>query len=77
MKYSGFAYSVSANESWDSIALHLYGHERYAPDLMNANPQYCGQTVFFGGETLLLPSLDVPKRNDEARLANTITPWKK
>ena len=74
--YSGFEYHCSANESFDSIALDVYGDEKYASDLMNANPDYCGQTVFNGGETLLLPSLNIPKKNDETALANTIAPWK-
>ena len=74
--YSGFEYHCSANESFDSIALDVYGDEKYASDLMNANPNYCGQTVFNGGETLLLPSLNIPKKNDETALANTIAPWK-
>lgn len=74
--YSGLEYHCSANESFDSIALAVYGDEKYAPDLMNANPSYCGQTVFNGGETIALPVLDVPDANDETKLANTIAPWK-
>jgi len=74
--YSGFEYHCSANESFDSIALNVYGDEKYAADLMNANPDYCGQTVFDGGEILQLPSLDVPQKNNETALANTIAPWK-
>ena len=74
--YSGYQYHVSANESFDSIALNVYSEEKYAPDLMNANPNYCGQTVFNGGEILLLPSLNVPEKNGEAELANTFAPWK-
>ncbi|MBR3740561.1 MAG: hypothetical protein IKN04_08885 [Clostridia bacterium] len=74
--YSGLQYHCSANESFDSIALAVYGNEKYASDLMIANPDYCGQTVFDGGEILLLPSLDVPQRNNETALANTIAPWK-
>lgn len=74
--YSGLEYRCAANESFDSIALDVYGDEKYAPDLMNANPDYCGQTVFNGGEVLRLPVLDVPDENDEAALANTIAPWK-
>ena len=76
IQYSGFQYRASANESFDSVALYVYGDEKYAADLMNANPAYCGQTVFNGGEILRLPSLDVPERNDEAAFANTIAPWK-
>lgn len=74
--YSGYQYTCSANESFDSVALNVYGDEKYAADLMNANPNLCGMTVFDGGETLLLPALDVPKRNNETALANTIAPWK-
>lgn len=74
--YTGYEYHCSANESFDSIARDVYGHERYAPDLMNANPEYCGATVFNGGERLKLPALEIPKRNGEAILANTIAPWK-
>jgi len=76
IKYSGYQYHCSAGESFDSVALDVYGDEKYAPDLMNANPGLCGMTVFHGGETLLLPALDVPERNDEAALGNTIAPWK-
>lgn len=74
--YSGLEYHCAANQSFDSIALAVYGDEKYAADLMSANPDYCGQIVFDGGEILLLPSLDVPQRNNETALANTIAPWK-
>lgn len=76
INYSGYEYHCSANESFDSIALDIYGDELYTPDLMNANPEYCGMTVFNGGEVLKLPTLDIPKRSGEAILANTIAPWK-
>lgn len=76
IEYSGLIYHCSANESFDSVALDVYGDEKYAPDLMNANPGLCGQVVFNGGESLLLPVLEVPEANDEAALANTIAPWK-
>lgn len=74
--YSGYEYHTAANESFDGVALGIYGDEKYAADLMNANPDYCGQFVFNGGEVLQLPALDVPTNNDEARFANTIAPWK-
>ena len=74
--YSGYLYHCAANESFDGIAFAVYGDERYAADLMNANPVYCGTTVFDGGEILRLPSLDVPRKNRETALANTIAPWK-
>lgn len=76
IEYSGFEYTCAANESFDSVALVVYGDEKYAADLMNANPDYCGLFVFNGGEVLQLPLLDVPTNDRETALANTIAPWK-
>ena len=76
IEYSGLEYHCAANESFDSIALAIYGDEKYAPDLMNANPDYCGATVFNGGEVLQLPTLEIAASNDETQLANTVAPWK-
>jgi hypothetical protein len=76
IEYSGQEYICAANESFDSIALLVYDDEKYAADIMNANPDYCGQTVFDGGEVLRLPVVVVPEDNDETELANTIAPWK-
>ena len=79
IRYSGLGYRCAANDSFDSIALEVYGDESYAPDLMNANPNYCGMTVFNGGEMVLLPVLDTPESSeddDEAGMATTIAPWK-
>ena len=69
-------YRASAGESFDLVALLVYGDEKYAAELMNANPDYCGLVVFAGGETLVLPELQIPAHNDEAALANTIAPWR-
>ena len=76
IKYSGYVHHCAANESFDSIASQIYGDEKYAADLMSANPEYCGMSVFDGGETLLLPVLEIPDNGSEHRLANTIAPWK-
>ena len=69
-------YHCAAGESFDGVALRLYGHEKYAEQLMDANPTLCGTAVFSGGETLALPLLDIPMSNTERALANTIAPWK-
>ncbi len=75
IQYTGYEYHCAANDSFDGVALEIYGDEAYAADLMNANPEYCGMTVFNGGEVLQLPELDVPE-DDEAAMANTVAPWK-
>ena len=73
---SGLIYRCAAKESFDSVALAIYGDEKYAAGLMDANPEYCGMTVFAGGEKLLLPVLDAPDDDEEAAMANTVAPWK-
>ena len=76
MTMTDYVYNCAAGESFDSIALKLYGHEKYAESLMEANPEYCGMAVFDGGEVLALPLLYIPQSNTERALANTIAPWK-
>lgn len=76
IQWSGYEYHCASGESFDSVAMGIYGDEKYAADLMNANPDECGKFVFFGGEVLQLPALDIPTRSDEAALANTIAPWR-
>ena len=75
IEMSGYEYHCAASDSFDGVALEVYGDEKYAADLMNANPKYCGMTVFNGGEVLQIPALDVPE-DDEDAMANTIAPWK-
>lgn len=74
---SGVMFHCSANDSFDSVALMVYGHEKYAVELMAENPEYCGMTVFNGGEMLYLPAIDIPADEGEAALGkNTAAPWK-
>lgn len=77
MNLSGYGYICSAGETFDGIALNVYGRERYAAELLNANPALCGKMVFEGGEVLRLPTIDLTV--DEltgAPIANT-PPWKR
>ena len=76
MTMTGLAYHCAAGDTFDGVALRLYGHENYAQELMAANPALCGTTVFSGGEILLLPLLDIPERSAERAMANTIAPWR-
>ena len=45
---SGFVWTASAGETFDMIALAVYGNEKYACDLMDANPKWV-QTARFEG----------------------------
>ena len=70
IEYSGLEYHCAANDSFDSVALEVYGSILYTPDLMIANPKYCGMTVFNGGEVLRLPNLKSPSKSEST------PPWK-
>lgn len=72
MKESGYAYLCSAGETFDSIALAVYGNEKYAAELLSFNPELCEKMVFVGGETLILPVIDISENEADAESA----PWK-
>ena len=76
MELSGYGYKCSGGETWDSIALEIYGDEKYAADLLCANPEYDRISVFTGGELLLLPVVEVPEDDDEETAIPATPPWK-
>lgn len=63
-------YTASARETFDEIALRLYGDESYAYLLLQANPQHCHKIMMEGGEVLEGPD-SVP---DESA---SLPPWKR
>ncbi len=73
MKLSGKGYVCAAGEHFDEAALTLFGDEKYAAELLNANPALCRKTVFEGGEILHIPVLDT---EDAGRTAAETAPWK-
>lgn len=75
MTLSGLTHICSAGETFDSLALAVYGDERYAADLLNANPSLCGKQLFTGGEVVLLPVVEVVEDEDESYMPAT-APWK-
>lgn len=74
MTLSGYQYNASGGETFDSIARDVYGDEKYAADLMCANPEYCRKIVMTGGEIILLPLVTFPPE-DRGALPET-APWK-
>lgn len=75
MTDSGQVYICSAGETFDSIALEIYGDEIYAAELYCANPQLSETLVFAGGEELKLPVVEIPDE-DSTEAAAYIPPWK-
>ncbi len=76
VELSGFVYRCSAGETFDMVALNIYDHEKYAADLMNANPGYVRRAVFRGDEVLSLPVVEIPENENENEYAPSTAPWK-
>lgn len=76
MKKTAGSYRCSAGESFDSIALAVYGDEKYAEELLLANGQYFGKLIFIGGETLTLPDVRTMTDADTGQQISA-APWKR
>lgn len=75
MTLSGYVYRCSAGESFDSVALQIYGDEKYAAELLCANVKYCEKMVFSGGEDLVLPVVEIAVDSDTGKQIRS-APWK-
>lgn len=77
----GLRYTASDGETWDSVALDLYGDEKYTNQLLNANPTLVLKmdgATFQGGEILNVPVLEVTETElgDELNKPPTTAPWR-
>lgn len=68
-------YTPSAGESWDWVAMALYGHERYTHHLLIANPEFVDRAIFDGTELLVIPDVEVAEETD-APAAPLAAPWR-
>ena len=50
-------YTTRSGQQWDEIALEVYGDEKHADVLMQANPQELGTYQFSAGVVLNTPEL--------------------
>lgn len=76
MTLSGMGHICRAGETFDSVALAVYGDEKYACELLNANPALCTKQVFAGGELLILPVATVPEKGSSNDYMPAVAPWK-
>lgn len=74
MDMSGYVYVCSAGETFDSVARAVYGDEKYAAELLCANPEYATRSVFTGEEEIFLPSILILP-NDQTEMPAS-PPWK-
>lgn len=74
---SGLTYTCTEGETFDSVSLKLYGDERYAWELLMANPALCHLARFQGGEVLAIPTVAIPNEGiAQENYAPVIAPWK-
>lgn len=76
MTLSGQVYRCSAGDTFDRVALSVYGDEKYSCELLCANPEFCTKPVFTGGETLYLPVVEIQDPMSEEDYMPAIAPWK-
>ncbi len=77
MTMTDYVHQAVNGETFDSIALAWYDNEKYAAELMCANPQYSDLTVFLGGEMLKIPWIDLPsEENNDSITEPAKAPWK-
>ncbi len=51
-------YTTIQGDTFDSIALRVYGDEKYMTTLINANKKYINVIVFAANVTLKVPSIE-------------------
>ncbi len=74
MEMTGYGYKASAGETAAGIAHNVYGSEKYAAELLCANPEHSLKIRMTGGEVWRLPQIAVPQA--DAQEAPEKAPWK-
>jgi len=62
-------YIATAGETWDIVALKVWGDEKLCHLLMEANPHLLDKAIFEGGEELVIPQIPEPTKTPPA-------PWR-
>ena len=62
-------YTTRAGQQWDEIALEVYGDEKHADILMQANPRELGTYQFSAGVVLNTPELEEEQTTE-------LPPWR-
>lgn len=63
-------YTTIQGDTWDIIALKVYGNEKYMSQLLKANPRYTDIIVFSAGVEIVCPDI-------EEDTMEHLPPWKR
>lgn len=64
-------YTTTQGDAWDTIAYKLWGEERLAHRLMQANPEHMDVLLFPAGLVLAVPVVEKVQKNME------LPPWRR
>lgn len=64
-------YMAKAGDSFDLLALKMYGDDKLAGYISDYNPDFADVILFEGGEKLMIPVVNNPETED------TIAPWRR
>ncbi len=76
MEMTEYVYLCAGGETFDSVARSIWADEKYASELMCANPEYSTTDVFLGGEQLYVPVVNLPSEDEIAAAEPEKAPWK-
>lgn len=62
-------YKTLNGDTWDIIAKKIYGKEKYALQLMEANPDLLDNIIFEDNISIIVPDIDLNE-------TSTLPPWK-
>lgn len=65
-----YQYETLQGDTFDMISLDFYGDEKYAKEIINANPDYRNILVFDAGISLKIPVI-------QQHASDTLPPWKR
>lgn len=63
-------YKTIQGDTWDGIAVKVYGDEKYMPELLEANQAYREIIIFPANVSLSLPDI-------QTQTTTILPPWKK
>lgn len=66
-------YKTQQGDTWDLIALRVYGDEHFMDTLIKANIEHRKTVIFGNGVLLTIPEIDTTSKEYEANFP----PWKR
>lgn len=63
-------YTTTQGDTWDIIALKVYGSEKYMSHLLKSNPKHINTMFFSSGVEIICPDI-------ESDIIDNLPPWKR